>query len=178
MARIVYELPFFDKSTKVEVQGQEHRVFPLEILVWVSLAPRGVREIPARTPKIPAILDPAFTDGFLIHQHHLRHFAGLLPEHLRRLNDALRTHDRVIQLHAANLWLHRNEPGQRDSFAEVSPFLLELPRGIGVSTDEAVYPRLPLLGARALRTAGLKLFVDYERCRLSIRTRRRFWLFG
>src|SRR5438034_1519863 len=44
--------------------------------------------------------------------------SGLQPEHLRQLTDSLRSHDRVIPLHAANLWLHRNKPGQRDQFTD------------------------------------------------------------
>ena len=48
----------------------------------------------------------------------------------------------VIPLHAANLWLHPNEPGQRDRFANASPFLMELHRGIAITTDADLYPRL------------------------------------
>jgi hypothetical protein len=177
MPNIFRELPFFDRFTTLEVQAQAHRVMPLQIVVWVSLGPQGLEEIPDGTPRIPAILDPGFTDGFLMHAHHLRRFCGLQPEHLRRRNTSMRAHDHVIPLHAANLWLHRNVSGERDRFAQVPPFLLELHRGIGIATGDEIYPRLPLLGARALRTAGLQVFIDYTRLRLSVRTRLRFWLF-
>jgi hypothetical protein len=178
MSAIFRDLPFFDHFTTVDARGQTHRVFPLEIVVWVSIGPAEIDEISDRVPRIPAVLDPAFTDTFLIHPRHLREFAGLQPEHLPKLNSSLRTHDQTIPLHAANLWLHRNIRGERDSFARRSPFLLELYRGIGIPTGTEVYPRLPLLGARALRTAKLQVAIDYARLRLTVRKRRRFWLFG
>ena len=177
MAAVLHKLPFFDEFTTVEVQGSVHRVFPLQIVVWVSLGPRGLRDLHPRTPRFPAVLDPAFTDTFLIHHEQLRQFAGVRPEHLRQRSDSLRAHDRVIPLHAANLWLHPNESGQRDRFANVSPFLMELHRGIGITTDADLYPRLPLLGARALRGTNLQVLIDYSRCQVFARTPRRFWFF-
>jgi hypothetical protein len=178
MATILRKLPFFDSFTTAEVQGQAHRIFPLEIVVWVSLSPQGMRDLDPRTPRFPAVFDPGFSDAFLIHPQHLRRFAGLRPEHFRRLPDSLRSHERVIPLHAANLWLHPNRPGERDTFTGAPPILVELHRGIGITTDEELYPRLPLLGARALRNAGLEVRIDYSRCQLMVRTARRFWFFG
>ena len=141
--RIFHDLQFFDRFTSVQVQGHSYRVLPLQIIVWVSISPEGVDVISDRALRFPAIFDPAFTDEFLIHPLQLRRFAGMLPEHLRRLSASLRTHDRVIPLHAAKLWLHRNQPGERDRFASVSPFSLELERGIGLPPGDEVYPRLP-----------------------------------
>ena len=178
MPAIFHQLPFFDKFTTVEVQGHAYRILPLQIIVWVSLSPKGQPHFEPRTPRFPAVLDSGFTDGFLIHQQHLRQFAGFQPEFFRRLNQPMRTHERVISLYAANPWLHGNQAGQRDQWTSASPFLLELNRGIGISNDEEIYPRLPLLGARALRSAKLQVFLDYQQCRLSVRTPRRFWIFG
>ena len=178
MPTVFHDLQFFDRFTSVEVQGHSYRILPLQIIVWVSISPEGVGGIHDRSLRFPAIFDPAFTDEFLIHPLQLRRFAGMRPEHLRRLGDSLRTHDRLIPLHAAKLWLHRNEPGERDRFASVPAFPLDLERGIGLTTGDEIYPRLPLLGARALRRAELQVSIDYYRCRLSVRTRRKIWLFG
>jgi hypothetical protein len=79
---------------------------------------------------------------------------------------------------AANLWIHANIPGARDQFAGKAPFLLELHRGIGICEDADLYPRLPLLGARALRQGHLQLAIDYGRCQVSLWTPRRWWFFG
>lgn len=178
MPAILRKLPFYDRFSTVAVHGQSLRIFPYQILVWVSLGPVGLRRLDALTPRFPAILDTAFTDNFLIHQEQLQNFAGLQPQHFRRFNDDLRAHSRRIPLHAANLWLHPNKPGERDVFANTAPFLVELHRGIGIPREADLYPRLPLLGARALRQAQLRLFLDYSKCQASMRTARKFWFFG
>jgi hypothetical protein len=144
----------------------------------VSLGPGGARRLDLRAPRFPAVLDTGFTDSFLIHQQQLRDFAGLQAERLPRLNEDLRAHGRQIPLHDANLWIHPNKPGERDHFAGSAPFLLELHRGIGICRDADLYPRMPLLGARALRQAQLHVSLDYCQCQVSMRTPRRFWLFG
>jgi hypothetical protein len=178
MPSILRGLPFFDQVTTVEVHGSPYRILPLQIIVWVSLGPKGVATLPSPTPRFPAILDPAFTDTFLIHHEQLRRFAGLEASHLRQLGESLRAPERVIPLHAANLWLHRNRPDERDLTAAGPPLLLELHRGVGITAGIDLYPRLPLLGARALRGARLRLTIDYSRCRVHLRSARRFWFFA
>jgi hypothetical protein len=138
----------------------------------------GLRDLHAQALRFPAIVDPGFTDAFLIHQQHLRLFAGFQLDHFRQREDTLRTHERKIPLYAANVWLHRNAPGQRDQFSGGPPFLLQVPRGIGITSDSSLYPRLPLVGARAFRTANLEVSIDYSRCQVFVRTPPRFWFFG
>jgi hypothetical protein len=178
MPAILRRLPFLDRLTTVTVQGRAYPVASLQIILWVSLGPKGVHDLAPSTPRFPAVLDPAFTDNLIIHRDQLRQFAGFIPQHLRPLNSFLRPPGRQIPLHAANLWIHPNQPGERDVFSGASPFRLELHRGIGIWGGEDGYPRLPLLGARALRQAELQLWIDYRKCRVSLRTPRRFWLFG
>src|SRR5438132_1168718 len=114
MPTILDKLPFYDDFTTVTVQGHSYQILPWQIVVWVSLGPKGVRELDPRVPRFPAILDTGFTDTFLIHEQQLRRFAGLRPEHLRRRSDMFRPHGRQIPIHAANIWMHRNQPGERD----------------------------------------------------------------
>ena len=178
MPAILRKLPFYDRFSTVQVHGRPLRIFPYQILVWVSLGPRGVRRLDPLTPRFPAVLDTGFTDSFLIHQQQLRAFASLHAEQLMRFHQDLRTHGRQIPLHVANLWIHPNKPGERDRFANAAPFLLELHRGIGICHDTDLYPRIPLLGARALRQAQLQVSLDYCQCQVSMRTPRRFWLLG
>lgn len=178
MPTIFHKLPFFAYETTLEVQGETYRVLPLQIIVWVSLTPANILHLDASVPRFPAILDTGFTDSFLIHPQQLARFAGMRSENLGRRLDSLRSHGRVIPLYKANLWLHPNQPQERDRRAERPPFLIELDRGIGVPTDEQIYPRLPLLGARALRSSGLVVTINYAKCLLSLRKPRKFWLFG
>ncbi len=175
MVSLLRNLPFHDRATTVEVRGRSYRILPNQIVVWVSLARHGQEELDPRTPRFPAVLDTGFTDNFLIHEQQLREFAGLAPEGLRSYGDEFRARGRRIPIRAANLWLHQNRPGERDLAADTAPFLLELERGIGISSGADPFPRLPLLGARALRRAQLQLLIDYARCRVSLRTRTRFW---
>jgi hypothetical protein len=174
MAIIVDKLPFSDRVTSVDVQGQSHRVFPNQILVWASLAPVGTLPFDPRTPRFPAVIDTGFTDNFLIHAQQLRDFAGLETVSLTRYSEDLRAHGRRIPIRAANLWIHRNRRAERDTLAGTEPFLLELDRGIGVTGEADGFPRLPLLGARALRQVHAQLLIDCWKCQVSLTTPRRF----
>jgi hypothetical protein len=178
MPYLLRKLPLHDRFSTVEVQGGRYRVCPFQILVWVSLGSMGSRELAPQALRFPAVLDTAFTDNFLIHRQQLRQWAGLQQEHLRRFGADLRAHGRQIPLYAANLWIHANVPGQRDRFADHTPFLTELHRGIDICEGADGYPRLPLLGARALRQRQLQLSIDYGRCQVWLRTPKRFWFFG
>jgi hypothetical protein len=78
--------------------------------------------------------------------------------------------DRYVPLYGANVWIHPNRPGKRDEFCGESPFLLRLEQGISVYPDSLAFPRLPLLGLRALVRNRLHLTVDPERCMVNLRT--------
>jgi hypothetical protein len=82
----------------------------------------------------------------------------------------------------ANLWLHPNVPNTREASGK-PPLRMELSTGIIVmrppgSAELDDRPRLPLLGFRALYQANLQLALNCRKCRLSIRTPRRFWFFA
>src|SRR5437870_997564 len=49
MPAILRKLPFYDRFSTVEVYGQALRVFPYQILVWVSLGPGGAPPSSAHT---------------------------------------------------------------------------------------------------------------------------------
>jgi hypothetical protein len=67
----------------------------------------------------------------------------------------------------------------RDEFVQQSPYSLELAGGIAVfPRTTSIAPRLPLIGLRSLVEANLQLALDGENCRVSIRTKKRFWFFG
>jgi hypothetical protein len=178
MPTILQALPFYPYPTSVEVQGRHYPVQSDQIIVWVSLGFKGLRDLDPRIPRFPAVLDTGFTDTFLIHEQQLRQFAGLRLSHLRRVRGSFHVHGRSIPIHAGNVWLHTNKAGTRDEFSPRQPFLLDVLRGIGISSGAEIYPRLPLLGNRALRWAELQLHIDYRRCRVSLRTPRRFWPLG
>jgi hypothetical protein len=103
-------------------------------------------------------------------------WAGLDPRLLTRLGE-IRVGDDRLPLLEANVWLHANVPRKREVAADRAPFCLELDAGVAVySRTMATAPRLPLLGLRALRLAGLRLNIDCQRLTVTIRTSRRFWI--
>ena len=81
MAAILRKLPFYDRFTTIQVRERAYRVFPYQILLWVSVGRAGEQSLAPGTPRFPVVLDPAFTDNFLIHEHQLHEFAGLEPRH-------------------------------------------------------------------------------------------------
>jgi len=173
-------LPFYDRSTSVQVRRHSVPVKREQIIVWVSLVEMGLQQIDPDWPRIPAILDIGCNHNFMIHEEHLVQWAGIHAQYLRPLGKTRVSGKQVSQL-AANVWLHPNRPDRRDEFSSKPPFLLELPRGIAIVpsvSGEPVYPRLPLLGLRAFRRAGLHIAIDCRRYRVTIRTPRRFWIFG
>lgn len=177
MARILHRLPFFAQDGVVLVGNELVQVKAYEIVVWVSLASRPVlAEGPPRA--FPAILDTGHTHNFAILEEHLIRWTGLRPSMLPVLGSA-RHQGRRLPVHAAHLWLHPNQPGQRDQLAARPAYRLHIPRGIIIYPAGTRYPRLPLLGLRAIARNKLRLTVDGERLRVSLRTPGWWhWLFG
>jgi hypothetical protein len=73
------------------------------------------------------------------------------------------------------LWIHPNEPGQRDRFANRVLHRLDLLSGIAVYPREFGFPPLPLLGLRALVTNNLVLTIHGTRREVNLRTVRKWW---
>jgi hypothetical protein len=177
--RIIRDLPSFDHPSTLMVRGRPFRVKRQQIIIWVGIAEMGLPSLHPKTPRIPAIFDTGCNHSFVIHERHLREWAGIHPASLRPLG-AVSDRGRRLMQFAANVWLHPNRPGYRDEFLNGQPFPLELPSGIAVASAEsdAAWPRLPLLGTLGLRTARVRVTIDFEHARLSMCSPRRFWIFG
>lgn len=179
MPRIIRDAPYFDHPTSVDVRGTSFPVKRDQIVFWISIAEQGTHEFDARTPRLPVILDIGCNYNLLINERHLTAWAGIHPDYLRKLA-RVRVAGQPVPHMAANAWLHPNVPGSRDELASRPPFLLELLPGIAVypvKEGQPLYPRLPLLGLRAFRRAGLHIAVDCRRGQVTIRTPRRLWFF-
>ncbi|MBI3410980.1 MAG: hypothetical protein HY040_21820 [Planctomycetes bacterium] len=112
-------------------------------------------KFPTDAPLVPAVLDPGFNGTFLISQRQFEEWAGLQVRDAPWI-DVLSVEGRLIPLRDADVWIHRNRPGSRDPAPGSVPFRLELPEGVAVwPTAIPGARRLPLLGMRALRQAGL-----------------------
>ncbi|MBW3543919.1 MAG: hypothetical protein KY476_27030, partial [Planctomycetes bacterium] len=176
---IVRDLPCFDRPTDVRFQGSTLRIRADQIIVWISLSDEAATTWHPETQRFPAILDTGCNHNLVIREDQLiglsGRIAGRLP-HERKITVQGRP---AVEL-GANLWLHRNRRGERDSFVDRPPFLMEASRGIAVIARPSAegFPRLPLLGLRAFRTSRLAIAIDCPRCRVTIRPARRFALFS
>jgi hypothetical protein len=169
-------LPFFDQPTRVTVQGQEIPVKANQIIMWVSLENKS-RALRLNARRFPVIIDIGHSHNFSISEHHLLAWAGFHLSALPRIGH-IRQAGQSLPLVGLNVWLQPNEPGLRDDPSNRPAFGIELDGGISVYPRGAPNaPRLPLLGLRALRRAELLLTVDCQRCRVDLRTPRRFWFF-
>ena len=176
MATVLRKLPFFKDPSTVTVRGEQVRVKRDQIIVWTSVSLPG-QTVPAPTwPRFPAILDTGLSHNFALREEHLADWAVLPIQSLRRL-EAARLSGVAAHLFDAHLWLYRNRPGRRDDFRNAPAFGLELDEGIAVyPRGTAGAPRLPVLGLRALRQAGLQLHIDCRTCHVDLWTPRWFWL--
>jgi hypothetical protein len=165
--KILSRLPIPLAETLDFVGAESVRFKEAEIIVWVSLADIRTGAWNPNAPRFPAILDTGHTHNFAIHEHHLTRWAGIRRENLRLLGH-IRQAGRRVPLHAAKLWLHHNEPGKLTVASR--RLLLNLPRGIAVYREGENYPRLPLLGLRALLSNHLHLAIDGQRTSVNLRT--------
>lgn len=164
---ILKRLPIAREPSLVSIHGDPLKLRPYQIVIQVSLSP--FREFDSRVPIIPALIDTGLNHHFSIQERHLKSWAGIHPESLSR-QGTMREGGRAADLRRAYLWIHRNEPGRRDlRYAE--PFLVPLQEGMAIyRADGSDYPRLPLLGLRAILKNKLKLIIDGRREHASLRT--------
>jgi hypothetical protein len=168
-------MPFMDES-EVLVHGERVRVRANQIIAWVSLGLQRLLEPNPTALPFPAILDTGHTHSFAIQERHLVDWAGIQPESLAVLGAARERGQRVL-LHAANIWVHPNERNRRSQLARRPPYLLEALSGIAVYRS-GDFPRLPLLGLRAIVENDLVLKVHGRDGFAILRTPFRWWPFS
>jgi hypothetical protein len=165
--RILDRLPVLDEHYELDIRGEPLRIRPFQIIVQLSIS--GIWEWDAGAPIIPAVLDTGNNHNFSIQEHHLIRWAGVHPHSLPFLG-ALREGGRAPVLRFANVWIHRNDSGARH-LRGGEPFLLAVKEGIAIYPDDGSnYPRLPLLGLRAIIKNNLKLSIDGKRRQVSLRS--------
>ncbi len=177
MPTILDRVPILERGDLAFVGAEPVRVKAYEIIAWISLTPESVSRWDDGPPVFPAAIDTAHTHNFSLQHRHLIRWTGLRPERLRQLGE-IRLAGRMIPIYAVDVRVHFNEPGKRDRLLDRPPFHILLQRGIAVHPDEPRYPRIPVLGLRAIITNRLDLAVSGARRFASLRTPRRFWFFG
>lgn len=163
--KILDRLPFASEPRVFDVHRERLRIKPFQIVVQLSIS--GPWEWDPVASIIPVLLDTGNNHNFSIQQNQLIGWAGVHPQSLPLLG-AMREGGRSLSLRYANAWIHRNQPGHID-LKGGEPFLLAMNEGIAVYPDDGSnYPRLPVLGLRAIVKNNLKLVVDGKRKHVSL----------
>jgi hypothetical protein len=165
--KILDRVPIEKDPFLADVRGRPVRLRPYQIVINVSISDGPIWD--PHIPSFPALLDTGNNLNFSIQEAHLLLWAGIHPELLPSMR-VVREAGRSPVLRSGAVWIHRNEPGRRTVKA-VPPYRLAVEQGIAVyPTDGSDYPRLPLLGLRAILTNNLKLTVDGKRKHASLRS--------
>ncbi len=158
--KILDGLPIYQEPALIEVRGEVYQVWKNQAIVWVSLDE-------ALAP-FPAILDTGHSHNLSIARRHLERWG---PRDLRSIGQA-KIASQLVPRYAAELFVHRNRPGQREL---TGTYRLKMDGGIAVVPDELpIAPRLPLLGIQTILGNRLQLLIDGDRRQVTLRTRRWF----
>jgi hypothetical protein len=168
MTAVLRKLPIQVEPDEVHCGLERISIKSYQIIVYMSITNREVVDLPPLASRLPAILDTGHNHNFSIDWQHLTKWAMLSRDQLP-LRRNMPGNEGKAPFHRAKVWIHPNEPGQRDKLAGLPPFPLELREGIAVhlGTDS---PRLPLLGLRALMQNGLLLMMDSKRRAVDLHT--------
>lgn len=166
--KILDRLPISKADTLTFAGSESVSLKKDEIIVWVSVTRVAGSQWNPGTPRFPAIVDTGHTHNFAIQSQHLIGWAGIQPSMLRPIGN-IRHDGKRLPLHAARLWLHLNVPWTTTVSTD-EPVSLTLLNGIAVYPDEGNYPRLPLLGLRALLSNRLHLTIDGEHASVTMRS--------
>jgi hypothetical protein len=150
-------LAYHSEKTNVAVHDESVEVKAFQIIVWMSISPDPLSDWDPRTLRFPAILDIGHNHNFAMTENHLLKWAGLQVNLLTPLGNVRERGERIL-LRRAGLWLHMDD----------EPFKLDVAEGISVHTGD--WPRLPVLGLRALSNSKLQTFIYGDTRQALIRT--------
>jgi hypothetical protein len=141
--------------------GESILIKSLQPVVWVSVAPPQVMDLPANALRFPAVIDTGFNQTLLIQDGHLESWAGVKLSDLQVYpGESARHGNQIWPFRIADIWLHKHGP---DGLTERDPpFCLETHPGILVVAESQRRQRLPVLGMRSLAWNRLRLRLDFE----------------
>src|SRR6266478_1488355 len=123
MAAIIRGMPLADGSD-LTLDGRSYRPRHRRPVVSVSIAEKGATDHDPRLAILPAVVDTGFNGGFAIRLEQLVKWAGYDARSLQTLR-FMNSARGLIEHVEANIWLHRNVPGNRETLRE-NPLLLEI----------------------------------------------------
>jgi hypothetical protein len=135
-------------------------VYRNQIVIWISILKiKQQYNALRRPPYFPVLLDTGFNHNIHISKQHFNKWTKdtylLYPE------EGVATLAGVdIPLRKANILIYRNIPGLVYPDLHSEPIFLELNAGIIINENDSIIPRIPLIGMRALKTAGFDIRMD------------------
>lgn len=176
MPILLNRMPFSDSPSEIAVRGERVRIRANQIIVWVTLVRHRIDTPNPVAIPFPAILDTGHTHSFSIHEEQLIEWGGLQPGSLNSMGTIRDVRGPRVVLRGAHIWVHANERGSRETLTNQSPFPIKAELGIAIYPGNS-FPRLPILGLRAIADNNLVLVVDGPNRQATLRTLRRWWLF-
>jgi hypothetical protein len=177
MPLLLDRAPIPREPSEVVVHGERVRLRANQIIVWVSLTSRPTLELTPVVRAFPAILDTGHTHTFSVQSRHLVEWAGVSIDALP-VTGIARERGRRVTRRAARIWIRPSATGSQDRLAHRPPFLLTNFEGIAVYPPELNFPRLPILGLRAISDNRLVLTINGHRREATLRTAYRCWPFA
>src|SRR5262245_47876004 len=77
MTSILRRLPFLEREDEVQVGLQRVPIKPYQIILWASVTPRAILELPPLARRFPVILDTAHNHNFSISESQLAEWGGV-----------------------------------------------------------------------------------------------------
>ena len=143
--------------------GGSVSIKPLQAVVWISVAPPDVVDLPANALRFPAVIDTGFNQTLLIQDWHLQSWAGVKPADLQTFpGETARYGNQNWPFRIADVWLHASGLSGADSVKADTPYCLETHPGILVVSERQRRQRLPVLGMRALAWNRIHLCLDFD----------------
>jgi hypothetical protein len=176
MPILLDRMPFPDQPSEILVRDQRVRLRQNQIILWITLSlPRITSPNPLAVP-FPTILDTGHTHIFSISENHLTQWTGFQSDRLSVVG-AIRDRGQRILLRSANIWVFRNERGSRNRVINYTPNLLKAEGGIAIYPG-IEFPRLPILGLRAIAENNLLLKIDGQRREATLWPPIKWWPFS
>ena len=165
MSLILNALPYRSREYRLRdplTDAAQYLIRQNQIVCWASLTPENSEEPRGNDlPKFPVTIDTGNGRNFNIREEQLASWAGL-TNLVEVFGTNVLVNGQRVSLRKATLWLYRNIPSQLNSDINVAPFPIDFSDGIEVFTDSGApaFPRLPLLGMRALHVSRLELTIN------------------
>jgi hypothetical protein len=135
----------------------------LQPIVWISVTPPQVIDLPDNSPRFPAVIDTGFNQTLLIQDQHLKEWGGVNPGDLQLFpGETARYGSQTWPFRIADIWLHAIESDNAAVRPIRESYCLETHPGILVVSKSERWQRLPVLGMRALAWNRIKLHLEFE----------------